>query len=113
MSASTKFHHKDTLLSIDIKRMKLHKRGMCSGIFTRCGLLIWAVFLASNLFAQEPAKGPATVAELQQKLTAHVNEARFAAALWGVKVVSVDSGKVLFEHYAQKLFSPASNSKLY
>ena len=113
MSASTKFHHKDTLLSIDIKRMKLHKRGMCSGIFTRCGLLIWAVFLASNLFAQEPAKGPATVAELQQKLTAHVNEARFASAMWGVKIVSVDTGKTLFDHNAQKLFSPASNSKLY
>ena len=38
---------------------------------------------------------------------------RFNAALWGVKVVSLDTGKTLFEHNAQKLFSPASNSKLY
>jgi len=33
--------------------------------------------------------------------------------MWGVKVVSLDSGKTLFETNAQKLFSPASNSKLY
>jgi len=33
--------------------------------------------------------------------------------MWGVKVVSMDSGKTLFEHNAGKLFSPASNCKLY
>lgn len=33
--------------------------------------------------------------------------------MWGVKIVSLDSGKTLFEHNPQKLFSPASNSKLY
>jgi D-alanyl-D-alanine carboxypeptidase/D-alanyl-D-alanine-endopeptidase (penicillin-binding protein 4) len=57
--------------------------------------------------------GPATLAELQQRLAEHVSHPRFAAALWGVKVVSLDSGKTLFEHNPQKLFSPASNSKLY
>ena len=30
-----------------------------------------------------------------------------------MKIVSLDSGKVLFEHNPRKLFSPASNSKLY
>src|SRR5436190_2840080 len=92
--------------------MKLHKRGMCSENFRRCGLLICTAFLASGLLAQE-AKGPANVAELRERLTEHVNQARFAAAMWGVKVVSVDSGKVLLEQNAQKLFRPASNSKLY
>src|SRR3954469_6341331 len=57
--------------------------------------------------------GPTTIAELQQKLSEHVSQPRFAAAMWGVKVVSLDSGKTLFETNAQKLFSPASNSKLY
>jgi D-alanyl-D-alanine carboxypeptidase/D-alanyl-D-alanine-endopeptidase (penicillin-binding protein 4) len=33
--------------------------------------------------------------------------------MWGVKVVSLDSEKTLFEHNPQKLFSPASNSKLF
>src|SRR5205085_12009739 len=42
-----------------------------------------------------------------------VAQPRFAAAMWGVKVVALESGKVIFEHNPQKLFSPASNSKLY
>jgi serine-type D-Ala-D-Ala carboxypeptidase/endopeptidase (penicillin-binding protein 4) len=33
--------------------------------------------------------------------------------MWGVKIVSLDSGKTLFEQNAEKLFSPASNCKLY
>jgi D-alanyl-D-alanine carboxypeptidase/D-alanyl-D-alanine-endopeptidase (penicillin-binding protein 4) len=54
-----------------------------------------------------------SVAELQQKLTAQVTAPHFAGASWGVKVISLDSGKTLFEHNPQKLFSPASNAKLY
>jgi serine-type D-Ala-D-Ala carboxypeptidase/endopeptidase (penicillin-binding protein 4) len=68
--------------------------------------------LGWSVFAQEP-KAPATLPELRQRLTEQVAQPKFAAALWGVKVVSLDSGKTLFEHNAQKLLSPASNSKLY
>ncbi len=64
----------------------------------------------SRSFAQQPA---ATVAELQKQLSDHLSQPKFAAAMWGVKVVSLDSGEIIFEHNAQKLFSPASNSKLY
>src|SRR5262249_9335432 len=71
-----------------------------------------ALFLALNSFAQE-VQPPATLQELQEKLAAHVAQPRFASALWGVKIVSLDTGKTLFEHNPQKLFSPASNSKLY
>src|SRR5215467_13070318 len=63
--------------------------------------------------AAQEHKPSATLAELQQRLTEHVSQLRFAAAMWGVKVVSLDSGKTLFESNPQKLFSPASNSKLY
>lgn len=56
---------------------------------------------------------PATLAELQQRLTEHVTNPRFGAGSLGVKIVSLDTGKTLFEHDAGKLFSPASNSKLY
>jgi len=72
-------------------------------------LLAW---LAAGALAQE-AKPAATLEELQQRLTDHVSQPRFAAGLLGVKVVSLDSGKTIFEHEAGKLFSPASNSKLY
>src|SRR5882672_9684951 len=80
----------------------------------RRNLIIAAVMASSmiSLLAQEH-RGASTLAELQQQLTEHVSQPRFAAATWGVKVVSLESGKILFEQNAQKLFSPASNSKLY
>jgi D-alanyl-D-alanine carboxypeptidase/D-alanyl-D-alanine-endopeptidase (penicillin-binding protein 4) len=70
-------------------------------------------FLAINSFAQEPAKAPDTVESLQKRINAIVNHPRYASAMFGVKIVSLDSGKTLYEHDAQKLSSPASNSKLY
>jgi serine-type D-Ala-D-Ala carboxypeptidase/endopeptidase (penicillin-binding protein 4) len=54
-----------------------------------------------------------TVAELGARIEAHVTQARFAPALWGIKVVSLASGRTLYEHHADRLLSPASNSKLY
>jgi D-alanyl-D-alanine carboxypeptidase/D-alanyl-D-alanine-endopeptidase (penicillin-binding protein 4) len=71
--------------------------------------------LLCGAFAQETnsAKPAETLTDLQSRLTNHVAQRRFAAAMWGVKVVSLDTGKTLYEHNAGKLFSPASNSKLY
>lgn len=74
--------------------------------------ILAAFFLAFAAFGQQPTP-PTTLAELQERLTEYVSQPRFAAALWGVKIVSLASGKTIFEHNAQKLFSPASNSKLY
>jgi len=56
---------------------------------------------------------PATVVELQERLASHVSQTKFNAAFWGVKVVSLDTGNTLFETNAHKLFTPASNTKLY
>jgi D-alanyl-D-alanine carboxypeptidase/D-alanyl-D-alanine-endopeptidase (penicillin-binding protein 4) len=69
------------------------------------------LFVFSAL-AQEP-KPPTTLAELQERLTQHLAQPKYDAALWGVKIVSLDSGKTVFEHNPQKLCSPASNCKLY
>jgi D-alanyl-D-alanine carboxypeptidase/D-alanyl-D-alanine-endopeptidase (penicillin-binding protein 4) len=75
-------------------------------------ILLWALFLTGHIAAQEP-KSVKTLAELQRQLSVHLSQPKFDAALWGVKVVSLDSGKIIFEQNSQKLFSPASNSKLY
>ncbi len=50
---------------------------------------------------------------LQAQLDAYVSQPRFSGALWSVKVVSLETGRTLFDHHADRLMSPASNSKLY
>ena len=50
---------------------------------------------------------------LAAQLAAWVTQPRFAGAIWGVQVRSLDSGRILFEHQPGRRMSPASNSKLY
>lgn len=54
-----------------------------------------------------------SLAELRERLAAHLAEPRFADATWGVKIVSLETGQILYENHAERLMSPASNSKLY
>lgn len=76
-------------------------------------LLVVLCLLAFSFVGRVRAQAPATLADLQQQLSNHVSHPRFVGAMWGVKIVSLDSGKTLFEQNAEKLFSPASNCKLY
>src|ERR1041384_2961721 len=54
-----------------------------------------------------------TLGPLRERIAAHLAQPRFTSASWGVKVVSLESGKTIFEHNPQKYFNPASNAKLY
>ncbi|MFY9553742.1 MAG: D-alanyl-D-alanine carboxypeptidase/D-alanyl-D-alanine-endopeptidase [Blastocatellia bacterium] len=56
---------------------------------------------------------PETLDSLRSRIAAHIAQPRFSPAAWGVKIVSLDSGKTIFEHNPQKYFNPASNAKLY
>jgi len=73
---------------------------------------LFAALLACNGPAQDQ-KPPATLVELRQRLADHVGQPKYGAAMWGVKIVSLDTGATVFEQNPQKLFSLASNSKLY
>jgi D-alanyl-D-alanine carboxypeptidase/D-alanyl-D-alanine-endopeptidase (penicillin-binding protein 4) len=89
-----------------------HLHVFSSPIPHRAGL--WALQCALLLFtciANSESTG--SLADLQKKLADQIAAPHFTGAMWGVKVVSLDSGKTLFEHNAAKLLSPASNCKLY
>lgn len=54
-----------------------------------------------------------TTAELQARISEILRRPELAPATIGIKVASIETGKVLFEQNANKLLSPASNMKLY
>ena len=55
----------------------------------------------------------ATLGELQTRISDVLRKPELAAAMVGIKVASLDTGRILFEQNAHKLLRPASNMKLY
>jgi D-alanyl-D-alanine carboxypeptidase/D-alanyl-D-alanine-endopeptidase (penicillin-binding protein 4) len=84
-------------------------------------LLVVVLALSWSSHGQQPRPSPRanagpparTLEELRERLARFVEQPRFDAAMWGIKVAALDSGVVLFERYSKKLFVPASNSKLF
>ncbi len=76
-------------------------------------VLLFGFTVGATAQSQPPSKPLATVAALQQSISNHLAQARFSRAAWGLKVISLDTGKTLFEHNAEKLMKPASNAKLF
>jgi len=54
-----------------------------------------------------------TLAELQSRIAQVLSKPELAPAMVGIKVTSLQTGRVLFEENANKLLRPASNMKLY
>src|SRR5690242_21844347 len=74
-------------------------------------LLLVVTLACAQLSAQTVA--PKTVADLQTRISQILARPELAPALVGIKVTSLDSGRVLFESNAEKLLRPASNMKIY
>jgi serine-type D-Ala-D-Ala carboxypeptidase/endopeptidase (penicillin-binding protein 4) len=55
----------------------------------------------------------AQVKPLSDRITTILNAPDLARGFWGIEVVSITSGKVLYSQNADKLFTPASNTKLF
>ena len=78
------------------------------------GLLAGLLLL---LGAREGAAQPATEAQspqerIQAAVADTIEAAPYAGALWGIEVTNLETGERLFEHNAEHLFTPASNTKL-
>lgn len=50
---------------------------------------------------------------LASRIDAIIRQPRYAAADWGIAVVSLDSGRTLYAHQSGRLFVPASTAKLF
>src|ERR1044072_624930 len=73
-------------------------------------LLVYVLlFCVSSAVAQQPKSR----AELQTRIKEVLAKPELSSAMVGIKVVSLDNGRVLFEENATKLLRPASNMKLY
>ncbi|MBX3412360.1 MAG: D-alanyl-D-alanine carboxypeptidase/D-alanyl-D-alanine-endopeptidase [Pirellulales bacterium] len=70
-------------------------------------LLIWGALLASFCVRPSAAEG------LAEKFQTIVAQPEFRTAQWGLLVADLESGEVLYEYQADKLFAPASTTKLY
>ena len=68
--------------------------------------LLLLLLLATPLYAA--AKKP-----LEKQITTILSAPDLARGFWGIEVVSLPSGKVLYTQNADKLFTPASNTKLF
>lgn len=56
-------------------------------------------------------KGVQTLADLQSRIASRLQRAELRRGQVGVKIVSMNSGKVVFEQNSEKYFMPASNMK--
>ena len=74
-------------------------------------LPIIVLLCLSAVVAQQPA--PRTLPELKARISEVLAKPELTSSMVGIKVVSLDTGRVLFEENAGKLLRPASNMKLY
>lgn len=81
-------------------------------LWTRAALWL-ALLVAQAIRSAEPPRGPASLAALREHLLAQATQPRFARAHWGIHAVSLDTGRVLFSANGDKLFIPASTTKLF
>ena len=64
------------------------------------------LLLAAQVYAAPPKT-------LEARINAVLSSADLQRGFWGVEVISLSSGKVLYRRNAEKMFTPASNTKLF
>jgi D-alanyl-D-alanine carboxypeptidase/D-alanyl-D-alanine-endopeptidase (penicillin-binding protein 4) len=74
-------------------------------------LLVTSMSVGAAAPAMTP--GASTHTGLAAQIDTLIDQPRFAAASWGVAVVSLDSGRTLYARHADQLLQPASTAKLF
>ena len=67
-------------------------------------LMLWLCILPANA---------AQRSELARRVDHILARADVARGFWGIEIEELDSGRVIYSHDAQRLFTPASNTKLF
>lgn len=88
--------------------------------FFRIGIFLFSLFLvhpaSSSGFPRHPLQmtdGKSSSDTLHRYIDRMIDDSTFSPCFIGIKIVSVNDGRILYERNAEKLFHPASNTKLF
>jgi len=81
--------------------------------FTPWRVLCVGVAWMALALSVTPARAAQPDAALAARIDAYIGQPRFAGASWGIAVASLDDGRTLYAHHADRLLQPASTAKLY
>ena len=71
------------------------------------------LLLLCSVAASAAPRATAEHKELARRVDAILARADVVRGFWGVEIEDLDTGEVLYSHEADRLFSPASNTKLF
>ncbi len=77
------------------------------------GLMLWFCTLAA-LAAQHSQRGHhGEDKQLSKRIDAILTRPEVARGFWGIEIEELDTGRIVYSHDADRLFTPASNTKLF
>ena len=86
----------------------------------RIGIFLFFLILfrpsSSNGFPKHPLQmmdGKSSLDTLQRYIDRMLDDSTFSPCFFGIKIVSVNNGRILYDRNPEKLFHPASNTKLF
>ena len=85
-----------------------HRQRLAATLLASAGWLLTSTTAGTSTDA--PTR---TETALASAIDAHIDQPRFAAASWGIAVVSLESGRTLYAYRADQLMQPASAAKLF
>lgn len=84
-----------------------------TSVFVLFGLMVASALAGAARSATPSTPTAGLVSGLAARIDALIGQPRFAHASWGIAVVSLDSGRTLYAHRADRLAHPASTAKLF